>query len=178
MSHTPYVGICEFAASRKLHAAATSLSSGSGSPKSLVSSSNDLENGVQLSGFDCVGEDKSTMFLSYAGPLPIHPRWYDLPLGICRRGDLSQAPTRGEEHDASNAARLHKETLRDDSLEFGDIDSAMHMPTKHERKMANRVAAIEAEDVEKVARIDAREYERRTWKAYNRSIRKAPANAS
>ena len=44
--------------------------------------------------------------------------------------------------------------------------------------MAERVAAVEAGDVEKVARIDARKNEHRKWKAYHRSVRKARANPS
>ena len=176
MSHAPYVGICECAASSKMHTASLDKS---GSLTSLsLSISDSGGHGTKPSGLNCVGEDKSTMFLSYSGPLPIHPRWYELPLGICKSGDLSQAPTRGEEHDARDAVRLYKDTLREDALEFGDVEAAVRLPTKHERNVAERVAAVEAGDVEKVARIDARENERCKWKAYHRSVRKARANAS
>ena len=50
------------------------------------------------------------------------------------------------------------------------------MPTKHERKVAERVAAAEAGDLEKITRIDARENERRKWKAYHPCVRKSRTN--
>ena len=118
------------------------------------------------------------MFLSYAGPLPIHSRWYEFPLGIIRSCDLSKTPTRSEEHDAIDAIRLQKQTLRESSLEFGNVSSTIRMSTKHERKVAERVAVVEAGDVEKAARIDSRESEHRKWKANHQSIRKPCANAS
>ena len=52
----------------------------------------------------------------------------------------------------------------------------MRLPTKHERKVAERAAAVEAGDIARIARIDVRENERCKWKAYHRSICKARAN--
>ena len=37
-------------------------------------------------------------------------------VGICQCGNLSQAPTRGEEYDARDASRPYRETLREDAL--------------------------------------------------------------
>ena len=65
-------------------------------------------------------EDKLTMFSSYFFPKPIYPCWYELDLGIFRSVDLSQSPSRGEEHNSRDATRLYKFTLREDVLEFCD----------------------------------------------------------
>ena len=48
-----------------------------------------------VSDVDSVGEDKSMMFKAYRGPLPNLSRWYELPIGTCRSGDLSLAPSCG-----------------------------------------------------------------------------------
>ena len=77
-----------------------------------------------------------------------------------------------------DAISLHEEMLREDALEFGDVDAIVCMPTRHEREVPERAAAVEAGDVGKIARTDAREKEHRKWKAYNRSVCKARANAS
>ena len=134
--------------------------------------------GLLPSDLSCVCEDKATMVLSYAGPDPIHPRWHELPLGICRSCDLSLAQIRGDEHDAINAIRLHKGALRKDALELGDDHAAVRILTKHERKVTERVAAVEVGDVKKLARIDDRENVPRKWKLYHRIVCKARAKAS
>ena len=150
----------------------------SSSSLSLGLSSTDSGKQRGMQGFNTVGEDTPTMFSEYKGPLPIHPRGYELPLGICRSGSLSQAETRGEEHDARDAVRLYRETMREGMLEFGDPSTVELKLTKHELKIAERAAAVQAGDVAKVAHIDACEEDRRKWKAYHRNIRKARAKAS
>ena len=52
------------------------------------------------------------------------------------------------------------------------------MLTKHELKVAERAAAVQAVDVTKVSHIDACEEERRKRKVYHNSIRKTRVNAS
>ena len=73
---------------------------------------------------------------------------------------MSQVSTRDEKHDTRDSVPLHKEIFRENTLEFSYVDAIVRMLTKHERNCAERVEAIEAEYVEKVARIDARENER------------------
>ena len=92
-----------------------------------------------FSGESSVGENKSIMFKTYRGPLPMHPRWYELPLGTCRSCDLSVAPSCGEEHNARDAIRLCKDTIREDAMDFGD--PAARAPTQLNLKIAARVAA-------------------------------------
>ena len=48
---------------------------------------------------------------------------------------------------------------------------------KHELKVAARSAAVKANYIVKIERVDAREDERREWRAYYRSARKAHAQA-
>ena len=68
------------------------------------------------------------MFKTCGGPLPVHQRWYELPSGTFRGGDLSVAPSRGEEHDAHDTIRLYKDTMREDEKEFGDPLASVHVP--------------------------------------------------
>ena len=42
-----------------------------------------------ISGLNSVSEGKSTLFKTCRGPTPIHPSWYELPLGTFRSGNLS-----------------------------------------------------------------------------------------
>ena len=118
------------------------------------------------------------MFFEYNGLLSIHPRWYELPLGICRNGDVSQAPARAEEHDARDAVCLYKETMREYILEFGDPSMVERKLMRHVSEIAVRAAVVQSGDVAKVARIDVREVERRKWKAYHCKICKACSKPS
>ena len=129
-----------------------------------------------VSGLNNVGEDKSTMFRTYRGPLPVHTRWYELPFGTCHSGDLSVAPSRGEEHKARDTICLYKDMMRKDAMEFGD--PFVRAPTQQELNIAERFAAYNSAGMDKVARIDKREEDRRKWKAYHRSIRKYRAGVS
>ena len=61
-------------------------------------------------------------------------------------------------------------------MEFGD--PYVRAPTQQELKIAERVAANNAGDMDKVARIDEREEKRRRWKSYHRSVRKYHAGIS
>ena len=63
-------------------------------------------------------------------------------------------------------------------LEFDDPNTVELKSMKHELKVSERAAAVQAGDIARLVRIDAREEERRKWKAYHRSIRKAPIKIS
>ena len=63
--------------------------------------------------------------------------------------------------------------MREDALEFGKSSAEGREPTKHELKVAERVSAFKRGDIAEVWRIDARDKERRKWKSYHRSVRKA-----
>ena len=127
----PYICICECVFSKKncsLASSSSSLSLG------LFSTGRGKQRGMQE--FNSVGEDRATMFSEYKGLLPIHPRWYKLPRDICKSGNLSQVTARDEEHDARDAVRLCKETMREDMLEFGDTSTIERKMTNHESKIA------------------------------------------
>ena len=95
------------------------------------------------------------MFKSYASPLPIHWRLYEISLGIFRSDDFSKAPRLGVEHDARYVTRLHNETLREDSLEFNKNRTETREPTKHKLRVEKRVSAFERGDITDVKSIDA-----------------------
>ena len=63
--------------------------------------------------------------------------------------------------------------MREDALEFGDGSAEAREPTKHELKVAERVSAFKRGNIAEVKRIDARDEERRNWKPYHLSMRKA-----
>ena len=156
ISHAPYVGICKFAASGRLRRFSGSSSTGIGPSASQIVSSvgDDASDVTGVSGLNSIGEDKSMMLKTCNGPMPIHQRWYEFPSGTCRSGDLSVAPSPGEEHDARYTVRLYKDTMREDAKEFGDPLASVRAPTQQELKIAKRVAAYAADDMDKVARID------------------------
>ena len=74
MSHAPYVGICECAASRKLRRQSGSSSYGIGpSTSQVMLSIADDDSGVTgVSGVNNVGNDRSMMFKVYRGHLLIN----------------------------------------------------------------------------------------------------------
>ena len=86
------------------------------------------------------------------------------------------APSRGEEHDARDTIRLYKDTMSEDAMDFCDPD--IRAPTQQELKIAGRVVAYNTGDMDKVARIDEREEQRRKWKSYHRSVCKYHAGIS
>ena len=86
------------------------------------------------------------------------------------------APIRGEEHDARDTIRLYQNTMRKGAMEFGD--PLVGAPARQELKIAERVAAYNAGNMDKVARIDKREEERRKWKTYHSNVRKYRAAVS
>ena len=108
-----------------------------------------------VSGVKSVGEDKSMMFKAYRGPLPNHPRWYELPSISCRNDDLGVTPNRGEEHDTRDMICIYKNTMREDAMEFGYL--CVRAPTQQELKIAERVAAYNTDDMDRIARIDERD---------------------
>ena len=141
------------------------------SASQVISSIGDVASDMtDVSGLKSVGEDKSTMFKTYRGPLPIYLSWYELPFGTFRSGDLSVAPCSGEEHDARDTIRVYKDTMREDAMEYGD--TLVCALIQQELKIGARIFAYNAGDMNKVARIDEREEERRKRKAYHRSVRK------
>ena len=75
-------------------------------------------------------------------------------IGVCRSTDLSVAPCSGEEHDACDMIRLHKKTMCEDAMKFGGTLASIRAPNQQELKIRERVAAYNAGDVNKVARID------------------------
>ena len=103
------------------------------------------------------------IFKAYRGLLLIHPRGYELPLGTRRSDDLSVAPSRGEEYDARDMIRIYKDTMREDATEFDD--PYVRAPTQRELKIAERVGAYNAGEMDKVARIDERDEQSRRWKS-------------
>ena len=105
------------------------------------------------------------MFKVYRGFLLIHPCWYELPLGTYGGCDLSVAPSCDEEHDSRDTARLYRDTMHEDAIEFRD--PRVRVPTQHELKIAEYFDAYYAGDMDNVANIDEREEERRMWKAYH-----------
>ena len=79
----------------------------------VVSSIGDVASGVTgVSGLNSVGEDRTTMFKTYRGPLPIHLRWYELHSGTCRSGDLSAVERCNEQHHMCDTIRLCKDTMQ------------------------------------------------------------------
>ena len=74
MPHSPYVGICECTASKKVRRLSGSSSSGIDfSASQVVLSVEDSTTDVTgVSNFNSDGEDKSIMFTAYRVPLPIH----------------------------------------------------------------------------------------------------------
>ena len=64
-----------------------------------------------------------------------------MPCGICRSCNLNQVPACGKEHDARDAVRLYKKTMREEMLEFGDPGTVERKLTRHEIKVAERAAA-------------------------------------
>ena len=106
------------------------------------------------------------------------PYLYEFPSSICRSDNLSVAPSHGEKHVTCDTVSLYKDTISEDEMEFCDLLTSVRAPTQHELKIAEHVAAYSAGDMDKVARIDESEEERRTGKAYHCDIRKYCANAS
>ena len=153
MSHAPLLGIRECAASRKLRRLSDSSLSKIGPWASQMMSSIDLVSDVtSVSSVHSVDEDKSKMFETCLSPLPIHLRWYESPLGTCCSGDLSVAQGRCEEHDARDKIRLYHDMMRNDSIEFGYYH--VREPTLQGLKIAERVFASNAGNIDQVARID------------------------
>ena len=84
--------------------------------------------------------------------------------------------SRGEEHDARDTSRIYKDTMREDTMAFGD--SYVRVSTQQELKIAERVAAYNVGDMDNVARIDERDKQRRKCKSYHRSVRRYRAGIS
>ena len=174
MSHAPYGDVWECAASGKLRQLSGSSLSGIGPSASqdVSSISGGASDVTGISSLDSLSEEKTKMFKTYSGLLQIYPLWYELTSGTCLCGDLDVAPSRGEEHDARDTNCLHKETMREDVIEFGDPLASVHAPTQQELKITELVTAYNDCDMDKIARIDEREEERCIWRAYHRNLRK------
>ena len=86
--------------------------------------------------------------------------------------------SRREECYARNTIRLYKDTTCEDTKEFGDPFASDRAQTQQELKITDRVAAYNAGSIDKVARIDEREEERRKWNTYHPNVRKYLADIS
>ena len=96
--------------------------------------------------------------------MTIYPSWYEFPLGTFRTEDLNVAPSRGEEHEACDTARLYKDTMSECKMEFGD--PGIRAPTQQELKISERFAAYDSLDIDMVAQIDERDEQRCKLKYY------------
>ena len=108
------------------------------------------------------------MFLIYASPLPIHSRFYELPLVTCRNGDPNKISSQDGELDARDMVLLYTETLREECIKFRYV--VERKPAEPKVKGAERASAAETGKIATVEHIDAHGDERRAWKEYNRSI--------
>ena len=63
-------------------------------------------------------------------------------------------------------------------MELSDPLATVRALTQQEFKIAEHVVAYNADDTDKLARIDKCEEERRKWKTYHRSVRKYRASVS
>ena len=99
-------------------------------------------------------------------------------LALAVKCDLSVATSRGKELDARDIIRICNDTMHEDAMEFCNLLASVRAPAHQEFKIAERVSAYDACNVDKVARIDEREEERRKWKAYDRNVSKFPAEVS
>ena len=70
-------------------------------------------------------------------------------------------PSCGEEHDACDIIRLYKDTMPEYAMDFSDPLSSARASTLQELKIAERVPAYNGGDMDRIARIDEREEERR-----------------
>ena len=96
-------------------------------------------------------------FAWYKGRRPIHTEWYKYPPGVCRSGDMSNAPTGFEFADANDIMRLSEELDREEA-------GVLRRSTKKEEKVARRVDAMRLGDWKKVAEMDRRDEQLRTHK--------------
>ena len=98
MVYDPYVGICECGTSRQVCRLSRLTSCDIGlSVLQVVKSAGDSTSDVtSISSFNSDGNDKTMIVKTNRNPMLIHSRWYELPLGTCRSGDLSAAPNNGE----------------------------------------------------------------------------------
>ena len=149
-----------------------STSFGIGSLASQVMSSNgdDSSDVTGVSRLKRISEDNSSMFKTYLVSLEIYSSWYELYLCTCSSGDLSAAPSRGEEHDALDIPCLYKDTMHEDAMEFGKL--LFRAPTQQELNIGERDIAYDSGDMDKVASIDESEEECRKQKRYHRNVRK------
>ena len=69
------------------------------------------------------------------------------------------ATSLGEEHDSSDTIRIYKDTMRKDAMKFGD--PYVRSPTQQWLKIAECIAAYNAGNMDRVARIDKSEGKRR-----------------
>ena len=79
-------------------------------------------------------------------------------------------PSRGKEHDACDTIWIYKDTINKDAKEFHDPIASVHARALQELKIAERVSAYNAADMDKIVRVDEREEERRKWTAYDHNV--------
>ena len=68
--------------------------------------------------------------------------------------------------------------MREDAVEFNYPLARVRAPAQQELKIAQCIAAYNAGDMDKFARIDEGKEERRKWRAYHRNVRKYRAGVS
>ena len=90
----------------------------------------------------------------------MYTRWYELNLDICHSGYLSPAPNCFKEHEARDVVHLYEKMMCKSALEFGDTVKSICTTTKQEPSVSERVAAVKAGDLAKVAHIDTDKKER------------------
>ena len=125
-----------------------------------------------------VGEDRSKIFKTYCGPLPIDLYWCELVLDTCRSGDLIVASSCDEEHDERGTIRFYKVSIREYTMEFDYPLASGRAPAQKELKIAEHVSAYNDGDTGKVAHIGEHEEELRKFKAYHRNVRRCRASVS
>ena len=78
----------------------------------------------------------------------------------------------GEENDTRNITCFLKDKMPEDAIEIDSLFASLRAPILQELKIIERVAGCNDGDMNKIARIDEHEEERRKCNAYHRNCRK------
>ena len=68
--------------------------------------------------------------------------WLKVPQRISHSGDLSLSPSCGENDTVSDHIRLHKDTIREDTIELSDPLSSMCAHVHKEFEIAGHATAV------------------------------------
>ena len=156
-----FVDVCKFAASNKFRwLSASSLPCIDYLASNVVPSISDGAFGAAgVSGLNRVGEDDTMMFNTCGLTLSMHLHSYELPSSTCHRGDERVEPGHGEEHNARDNTRLYNDTMRENSTELGEL--IVRASTQQKLWIVECSADCNFGNMDKLARIDEREEERR-----------------